>query len=208
MKRHTNKQKKLLSVVVLGLVALGLAGVGKVRAAETKTSNVDVKFTVNSTMNVTIDKETMTVSELMPGTSGESDVATVTVKSNAVGGYYLSATAGTHETDTSLKQDAAGVEKSIESIDTKADLENLSGQTGNKWGFRFTTGDEAGLTSMHYNGLPQDGNDGGKTGTQLVNVTSPTPDQKVKCQVGVKVDSDLPAGTYKNVVNFYVVANN
>lgn len=202
MKRHTNKHITLFGLIISVLTVFGVAGASSVNAETTKTEEVELQFTLNPTLNLTVSSQEMKISDLMPGNAKDSNEITVTVTSNVVGGYYLAATAGTSSTDTKLKSGASA----IESLDTTANLNNMTEAGSNTWGFRYAVGESA-LTNSKYNGLPKDGGDNGATGTKLTTTQDPAKTETVKCQVGVKVDSTLPPGTYQNVVNFYAVSN-
>lgn len=207
MKRHTKTQKGLFGIV-LGLVILGLAGAGNAQAQTTQTEQVDVKFTLNPTMTLTIEGgDEMKIEGLNPGSYKDSNEITLKADTNAAGGFYLTATAGTKETDTNLKME--GGSKSIASIAAGSPIASMEAAGDNTWGFAFANTSDALKTSQYY-GLKLDGDDvsDGEAGTGLRLLDINDTDREVKCKIGVKAGSDLAAGTYQNVVNFYVVTNN
>lgn len=196
MKRHTNKHREIFGLIVAAVAALGLGVLAQqmVWADDTQTSEVNVQFTFGSVLSLTADKETISIEGLAPGTSKESDPVTVTVDTNNTSGFYVSATAGTSSTNTDLVGDGEAKFTHLGTEETKSKLEDLADNT---WGISYQN-DE-------YTGLPQDGNDQGETGKKILDVSTWNGAKTVKVKVGAKAGATLPAGTYKNVINFYAV---
>lgn len=198
MIRHTNKKTKLFGVL-FGLAVLGLTiGAANVSAeGKTATEEVPVQFTFNSTLNLTVSEDNMTISQLAPGLTAESNTVTLTVDTNNASGFYLSATAGGENTDLTSSNGSK-----FTSMAAESDLSSAANQT---WGFAYAVG-SADLAASKYNGLPLDGKDQGATGKKLINANNPSADKTVKCKIGAKAGPATAAGTYTNVVNFYLVA--
>ena len=205
MKRHTNKNIKSFG---LGLIVLALLAVGAVSfclpswAAETKKQEVDVKFTFNPTISLTVSEETIEISGLSAGTAGESKPVTVSVATNNANGYYLSATAGTKEGNTDLVSKAGNGK--FTHLDSSASSE-LTAMKDNTWGVAYA---ESGsdIAASKFKGLPLDGADNGATGTRLLEASSAADNKSVQVKVGAKAGATLPAGTYTNKINFYAVS--
>ena len=205
MKRHATKKHIKTFGLFLGLVALGLVGVKGVCAEKKVTEEVDVKFTFNSTLSMTVSGESMLIGEVTPGNTGESDELTVKVETNSTSGYYLAATAGSADKQyTDLKHEEK--ESVFKSMDVSAGVSDLKEAEDSSWGFRYAIGADADLSSSKYNGLPLDASDEGQTGSRLVDAENSDGDNTVKCNIGVKAGPGMEAGTYTNVINFYAVA--
>ena len=204
MKRHTNKKIKNfgLGIIVLALLTVGVVGFCIPSWAVNKTQDVDVKFTFNSTISLTVSEETIEISGLSAGTAGESEPVTVSVATNNANGYYLSATAGTAGGNTDLASEAGSGK--FTHLDSEADSE-LTAMGDNTWGVAYAAGD-ADIAKSNFTGLPIDGGDNGESGKKLLETTSATDNKDVKVKVGAKAAATLPAGTYTNKINFYAVS--
>ena len=205
MKRHANKKIKFFSIL-LGFVAMGgLIGIHDTDAID-KTEDVNVKFTFNSTLKLDIDQNSITISDLMPGTAKESNGVKLTISTNNSGGYYLSATAGKKSTNTNLNRNGGG--GAFQNMETTANFSSISAAKDNTWGFAFVTGANGDLSKGTYFGLPQDGEDNGQTGKRLITATDQNGEKVVKFKIGAKANMAMPAGTYSNEIHFYAVTNN
>ena len=105
MKCHTTKKQTWIFGILFVFTAVVFSAVGArlVNAeGKTQTQEVDVKFTFNSVLNLTIDKQKVVITDLMPGNAKESDTAKLTIETNSPSGYYLSATAGQKGGNTDL----------------------------------------------------------------------------------------------------------
>ena len=188
---------------VLGVAVLGAVGVGAVQevGALTYQSSITQSFTFNEAISVSLSSPNLVISDLAPGSAGDSNVVTVSVTTNALNGYYLSATAGTSSTDTKLTN-RSDSNYYFTSVATSADLDSLTAD--NTWAYRFST--DAGTTWSNYSGLPLDADDDGETGKILIDTGDPLDNRSVDFQIGAKASAAQPAGEYTNVVNFYAVA--
>lgn len=201
MKRHTNKNIQIfgLGLAVLALVA-GVWSFCQPSWAETKTEEVDVQFTFNSMINVTASASSMSIGSLAPGTVSESEAITVTVSTNNVSGFYLSATSGEKATNTDLTGTNGG---KFTHLAQEASLDK-GGITDGYWGVRYAVG-AADINSSKYTGFPQDKGDNGAGGKKLIDADNLSGDKAVKVQIGAKAAATQAAGTYTNKINFYAV---
>ena len=209
MKRHTNTKNGIFGLIAFSLMmVLGVAAVQPTWAEMKKTQDVDVQFTFNSTISLTVDQQKMTIESMNSGMASDSSEIVLTVDTNNASGYYVSATAGTQETSTDLKsedEDLSAFKFAILGVnDSKKTAQEMDDNT---WGIACAPGAEADLSSQPYFGLPQDGKDNGATGKQILTSQDWKGEKKVKCRFGIKASPTMAAGTYKNVVNFYAVAN-
>lgn len=203
MKRHTNKHTQIFGLIVLALtMGVGIFTAAPTWAAVTKSQNVDVEFTFNSVITLTVDQNTMKVDRLTPGMSKDSNEIKLTVDTNSANGYYVAATTGTSNTNTDLTGTTGGAIAHLADNDDKATLDDMADNT---WGVACVQGDVT-LTGAHYSGFPKDdGSNGTTTGKRILDESSWDGTKIAKCKVGVKTSPVLSAGTYTNVVNFYAI---
>lgn len=214
MKRHTNKHIKILG---LGLMSLAMVmGVGmfcyptvaveEPKAGMTKTEEVPVEFTFNSSISVSVDKQEMTISSLAAGTIEESEPVTVTVKTNSASGYYLAATVGTVEGKSAdLVSSSEENTSKFTHLDSKAEEGVAMDDIGvNQWGFAFAKG-ASDFEAKPFIGLPLASDEQG--GKKLLESDNLSGDKTVKVKVGAHAGATMMPDTYTNVINFYVVAN-
>lgn len=158
---------------------------------------VDVQFTFNPSISLSVSGD-LIIDNLAPGSSSDSNVIDVTVNSNNITGYVLTATAGnTSHADTDLTQ--SGVTNKFTSIATNASLSSLT--TDDTWGYSFSS--DTGSTWTNYSGLPLYTS---ASGAELasVNTNATTP---IKFKIAAKASTTQVSGTYTNVINFIAVAN-
>ena len=138
------------------------------------------------------------IENLAPGSSSDSNIIDVSVATNNISGYVLTATAGnTSHTNTDLTK--SGIENKFSSVATNADLASIT--TDNTWGYSFSN--NAGSSWTNYSGLPLYT---AETGKELVSVDTNTV-TPIKFKIAAKASTNQPAGTYTNVINFIAVAN-
>ena len=179
-------------------------------SALTYQSSTDVEFTLNPTLNVTLSSSDLTIDNLAPGSSSDSNVITASVSTNAGYGYYLSATAGTKTGSTDLTN-GSGNSKFTNLSSTATTLNDIP---ADHWGYSYSQDDGTTWVSGNadsavsgYNGLPLDNDDSGATGVMLIRTDSFSNAGSVKFKIGAKASTNQASGTYTNTVNFYAVAN-
>ena len=106
-------------------------------------TNEDISFTFKPTLSISLSTGALTIDNLVPGTTSDSNAVTVTVASNTPYGYVLSAGVGsTVSTDpyyntSDLVHDNSTTQvpttNKFSSISTTASLESLN--TDNTWGY-------------------------------------------------------------------------
>ena len=173
-------------------------------------SEQGLSFTLNPTIRITLSSDTMTINDLAPGTTSDSNIIKVTAESNAVAGYTLSSTVGnntTYNTTNMLHTNGTNTFTNLSS--NKATLANFDPST---WGYSYATctttectnapswisGDITGTTNSGYNGLPLYTT---SNPIKLINTTTPG-SSAIRFKFGAKADTAQLAGTYANVINF------
>ena len=201
-----------IGLILGGLVGvLALVGVAGSASAITYQNSVKQEFTFNPTINVSLSSSDLTISNLSPGGTADSNIITATVSTNAGYGYYLSATTGTASGSTSLVNSA---DSTYSFTNLSSNAATLSAIPDDKWGYSYSTDNGAtwvsgdnGSALTGYNGLPLDADDSGATGVKLLSSNTFATSGSVKFKIGARASSSQAAGTYTGTVNFYAVTN-
>ncbi len=203
MKRHTG---------ILFTSALMLGGLVTINSASALSyeSEQGLSFTLNPTIRITLSSDTMTINDLAPGSTSDSNIIKVTAESNAVAGYTLSSTVGNSTTyNTTNMVHTNGTNTFTNLSSNKATLANFDPST---WGYSYATctttectntpswisGDITGTTNSGYNGLTLYSS---SSPIKLINTTTPG-SSAIQFKFGAKADTSQLAGTYSNVINF------
>lgn len=173
-------------------------GVGSVSAI-TYQGEVNVRFTFNDVLSLTVDDELIDVGTLLPGSSAVSDPITLTVNTNYLYGYKLLATVGdtTHDYRELMREDG---EQSFVSLAVDSDVATLP-DGDSVWGYAKSV--DGGTTWSNYSGLPKyDSN------AKLLNSSNGAAvNATTNFRVGAKVKNTQAPGTYSNVINFVLLTN-
>ncbi len=182
---------KYIAVVLLTVLLGGLIGFSA--SAETNETEVEVQFTFEPFLSMSISEADLIINDLAPGTAKNSNEIGVTVKTNNVTGYKLSATVGDTTNDSrDLKH--ATLAAAFTSIDTGAVLTSLT--TDNTWGYSINSGTSfSGLSK--YNSA---------AGTEL-NSSDSAADETTNFLIGARAASSQQSGDYSNVISFAAVTN-
>lgn len=207
MKSHT--------FLTLGLTVLGVGAVVSNAAflnntsAETFQSSQDVSFQFTPTIGVTVSSDNLTIGSLAPGGSSDSNIITVTATSNAVGGYQLKSTIGNttyNYTDLRISgSDSSHVFSNLGSSSASS-LANLG---DSKWGYSYSTNSGSTWRSGNIGSTSPNPYGGyANTSTAITHINATTPgSSSIQYKIGAKASNTQVAGTYKNVVNFTITAN-
>ena len=217
MKMHSKKAKTIRAtfgaVGTLGLA--GILGIGIYSATNTaNTSNAsalsystseDISFTFAPTLSIGLSTDSLTIDNLVPGTTSDSNSVRVTVSSNTPYGYVLSAGVGsTVSTDpyyntSDLVHDNSTTQvpttNKFSSIAASASLQTLDAD--NTWGYSTST--DGGTSWSTYSGLSH-------TATKpLLDISDPATPSTIDFKIAARSASTQASGTYNNVITFYVV---
>ena len=159
-------------------------------------SSVGVGFTFDPTLSVSLSSSDLVISNLVPGSTLDSNVINVSVASNASYGYALSTIVNgnnsnlTHSNGTNI----------FSSIDTNADLSSLdNSEDTNIWGYSYKDNTVASPTWSNYNGLSN------SNGTTLINTNSNT-SSNLDFKIAAKAGSTQPSGEYTGTINFIAIS--
>ena len=165
-------------------------------------SSVGVGFTFNPTLSVNISPSDLVISNLTPGTTGNSNIINVSVATNAAHGYTLSATMNGNNSDLTHTSNSVNNNKNIfSSIATNADLSSLDNiEDSNIWGYSYKDNTVEMPAWSNYNGLSS------SNSTTLINTNSNV-SSNLDFKIAAKASSIQPSGTYTSTINFTAVSN-
>ena len=217
MKMHSKKAKTVRATFgVAGTLGLaGILGIGIYSAtnmtnisdasALSYSTSEDISFTFAPTLSIGLSTDNLTIDNLVPGTTSDSNAVTVTVASNTPYGYVLSAGVGsTESTDpyyntSDLVHDntttTVPTTNKFSSIATSASLQTLD--TDNTWGYSTST--DGGTSWSTYSGLSH------TTTKPLLDISDPATPSTIDFKIAARSASTQASGTYNNVITFYAV---
>ena len=168
-------------------------------SALTYQDNVELQFTWNPTIRISLSSADLVINNLTPGNSADSNTITINVGTNNMYGYTLSATAGNTTNASTNLVNTVDDTKLFTSLATDASLASLT--TDNTWGYSFST--NSGTSWSNYSGLPLYT---AAAGAELVNNdgSGSTP---VQFKIAAKASTIQASGAYTNTINFTAVAN-
>ena len=183
---------KAKNIITTGGVILGGLIMASGAGALSYVDETNVQFTFNPMLTMTLSEGDLTITDLAPGNSKNSNAVAITVNTNSVYGYGLYATVG-NSTYNSTDLVLSGGADSFTSIATNANASSLS---GGYWGYSI----DAGTT---YNGLPLYT---ATNGAELKTTTGAAQNDATSFLIGAAADTAQTQGTYNNVINFSAVA--
>ena len=176
--------------------------------AVTYQTDVDVEFTFGPTLNLELSAADFFI-DLLPGNYSDSNIVTINVNTNAAYGYTLYAAAGDGVTyaNTNIinSSDSDPSTNKFTSLPTSASYSSMSSAGDDTWGYSYSTNN--GSTWVNYSGLPYCTPVSGDCtqGASLITTTNAADSKSIKFKVAAKASITKPAGTYRNVINFYAV---
>ncbi|MBR2994702.1 hypothetical protein IKF32_02185 [Candidatus Saccharibacteria bacterium] len=192
--------KKSLSLLFITLM---LGFVGTVNAYSLSYSyDVDVSFTFNPTISMSISSPDLLIYDLAPGSAADSNNIRVGVSTNTAYGYVLSATVGQETNYETRNLILSGSAANFASLAFGSSVASIT--TDNTWGFSYKPSG-SGSSWTNYSGLPLY-SDSNNVAT-LISSDNAAASDYVDFKIGAKASSAQPIGEYKNVINFILVAN-
>ena len=185
--------------------ATNIANTSNASALSYSTSK-DISFTFTPTLSIGLSTDSLTIDNLAPGTTSDSNSVRVTVSSNTPYGYVLSAGVGNTDDTTSpyyntsdLVHDNTTTEvpttNKFSSIATSASLQTLD--TDNTWGYSTST--DGGANWSTYSGLSH------AETKPLLDISDPATPSTIDFKIAARSSSTQASGTYNNVITFYAV---
>ena len=184
-------------MVVLGIFGIVTDNV----SALTYSDNVDLNFTFNPSITVSLSSSDIVINDLTPGSIADSNDVTVNVVTNNITGYNLSATVG-NNTDSNPSHNTTNLVHSngtniFTSLNTNDSLANLT--TPNTWGYSYSL--DNGTNWSNYSGLPLYSS----TGKTLSEKYTPS-DDNIDFKIAAYASTTETAGAYTNKINFTAIA--
>lgn len=166
-------------------------------------------FTFNPTLQLALSSAELTISNLAPGASSDSNVINIGVATNTFGGLNLAATVGNSTNDTtslvSHIDNNPSNNPAFTNLSTSATT--LNDLPNNTWGYSYASRDTSANPDANwsnwssYNGLIKY-DDITSTPSILLDTTGTATSGEVQLKIGAKASSTQPSGTYTNVINF------
>ena len=178
-----------IGVVLGGL--LTVSGAGALSAQE----DVDIYFSFNPTIGLTLSGPKITIDNLTPGTAVKSSNLTITINSNNAYGYKLLATAGDGADYTN--NNLVNGEATFASVAVNAGTA-LASLSDNTWGWAKNNVDA-------FYGLPYVTSSSPAVVTSTSDASAGT--EVVNFAIGAKAAATQISGEYTNVINFALVGN-
>ena len=194
-----SNRKTILGAMTIILPSLLAAIFPGPASALTYQDNVELQFTWNPTIRISLSSADLIIDNLTPGNSADSNTITINVGTNNMYGYTLFATAGNTTNASTNLVNTVDNTKLFTSLATDASLASLT--TDNTWGYSFST--NSGTSWSNYSGLPLYT---AAAGAELVNNdgSGSTP---VQFKIAAKASTIQASGAYTNTINFTAVAN-
>ena len=168
-------------------------------------SNVDIGFFVDDTIKISVTNDSgdtasaLSIPELMPGASAESNLINIKVSTNTEG-YKLSARMKTTSTDLTADGSTTSKFTSLPANDVPAgvttDVATLPNDT---WGYTSKTGSG---NWTNYSGLP-----GLNSTEKLIAQRDTNGEETTQFKIGARASSEMSSKTYSNTIVFHAVAS-
>ncbi|MCR5699857.1 MAG: fibrobacter succinogenes major paralogous domain-containing protein [Candidatus Saccharibacteria bacterium] len=207
-----NATKTALGVGVISLV--GVVAAAQVSAL-TYQNNVNVSFTIEDTITISLSSPNLVINELAPGAANDSNIITVNVQSNNPRGYTLNSTVGSSTyNNRNLTHATSNSATPFSSINYGTTVSTLNGFSPNQWGYSFSL--DGGTTWINanktgnvndtgYSGLPLYTDEEHITTLKESDTTTPAGGDNVKFKIAAKAASAQASGEYNNVINFTAI---
>lgn len=215
MKRRAKYYNILVITLMVGAV-LGVGGtIQEQTSALTYQNDTNITFTFQPTVMVELSSGgDLMISGLAPGNAGASNEIRLTAGTNVGSGYTITASAGSTDS-TKAYYNTNALKNGSSSIYSLASTTPSTATTvddikAGYWGYSYSLDDGTNWQSGAYNNRTS-----GYAGLPAVNDTAVTivsessnSETNMLFKIGAKASSSQTSGTYSNVVNFAVVANN
>jgi hypothetical protein len=185
---------KVKYILFTSMMILGGAIMVRGVDALTETREVEVQFTFDSVLTVSLTGTDLLINDLTPGGVKNSNEIGITVETNNSAGYQLTATVGSASNDTRNLVHTNGV-TGFSSIDVGSNLSSLS--TDSTWGYSVNSG-------ASFSGLPKWDD---STSVAELNSSTGAANETTNFLIGAKAAAGQLAGDYSNVINFVAVSN-
>ena len=165
-------------------------------------NNVDLSFTFNPVLAISLSSADLLIPNLAPGSSAYSNTITIGVDTNNIAGYTLSAKVGDGTTYTNDKLINSSSNTYFDNLTSSSTLSNFG---DNKWGYALGTIS----SSSTYSGLVYNNDTiiNATTNASGTAATGYTGTNNTSFTIAAKASDTQASGDYKNVIIFTVVGN-
>ena len=191
---HFTDKEKVIALI-LAIIMLSFANITSCFLNSSNVSalsyqnNVGLSFTFNPTLSVNISPSDLVVSNLTPGTTSDSNIINVSVATNAVYGYTLSAIMNGNNNNLTHTNGT----NTFSSIATDSSLSNLT--TDNTWGYSYKNNLASTPTWFNYSGLSN-------SISKVLFNTDSNSNGSIDFKIAAKASETQPSGTYTGTINF------
>ena len=204
---HFAGKIKIITLSLL-IITLGFINIIFVSALSYQTYQ-RLDFTFNPTLQLALSSAELTIPNLSPGASSDSNIINISAATNTFGGLNLSATVGNNINDTtslvSNIDNNPSNNPAFTNLSTSATT--LNDLPNNTWSYSYASRDTSANPDANwsnwssYNGLIKY-DDTTSTPSILLDTTGTATSGEVQFKIGAKASSAQPSGTYTNVINF------
>ncbi len=203
---HLTGKRKIITfsliILILSFINITLSFQGNSVSALSYQTYQRLDFIFNPTIQLTLSSSELTIPNLTPGSSSDSNIIDISVATNAFGGLNLISTVGNSSNDTTSLVYRNG-NTTIGSFDAlSTTVATLSDIDSNKYGYSYSVKENNDTWGNYssYAGLPK--YDDTAAPATLLSTTGTATSGAVKFKLGAKASTAQPSGTYTNVINF------
>ena len=181
--------RKIYILYIAAISILSLVYINNTSALD-YSSNVGIGFTFNPTLSISLSSSDLVISNLVPGSTLDSNSINVSVATNAAYGYTLSANVNDENLVHSNNVDT------FSSIDTNAGLASLDdSDESNIWGYSYKNNIASTPTWSNYSGLSNSAN-------KVLFNTDSNSSGSIDFKIAAKASDTQPSGAYTGTINF------
>ena len=188
-------KKTIISILTLSVISVMMASN---TSALTYSGDVNVNFTFNTSLTVSLSSADIVINDLVPGTSDDSNIVDINVVTNNINGYYLTSTVGSSSNTTTNLTHSNNI-NTFASLSPSDSVVDTASFDDNQWGYSYSADNQS--TWSPYSGLPLYTN----TGTTLSEKYVPS-NETINFKIGAKSSSTQASGEYTNTINFIATA--
>jgi uncharacterized protein (TIGR02145 family) len=197
-------KKSFTTLTIILSLAFALSSIPV--SAMTYQDEVNVQFTFEPSLSISLSSPNLIISNLVPGNYSNSNTITVDVNTNNVAGYTLTAKVG--GTGQTAANNSLVNTLSNTAFTSLGDSDNiiLPNFSDNKWGFSTAASitDATTFSGLLYNEDKVINATTNYTGTAATGYTGTS---STNFTIGAKASADQAAGDYTNVITFTAVTN-
>ncbi|MCR5700176.1 MAG: hypothetical protein K6G49_01965 [Candidatus Saccharibacteria bacterium] len=174
--------------------------------ALTYQDSVDVSFTIQDTITISLSSPNLVINDLIPGTAADSNIITINILSNNPYGYTLNSTVGNSTYDSrNLAHTSSVTAMPFSSLDYGSSIADKSNFNPNEWGYSYSDQTVASPAWSSYSGLPLYSDETNIATLKESSTISAVTGDDVNFKIAAKAASAQTFGEYRNIINFTVI---